>query len=193
MRKYRDSSKSEMDSQRELLDSLMGLNRNNDKGDNQVMDFRDERVCKFFITGMCPNDIFVNTKMDEGPCMKVHSEALKAAFERHGDPHMYDSLIEREFQTKVQEADRVIKRARARIEEEKIDESINPDINPEVIRLNGVITSILNDAEKAAEADDIDKAQELILMKLEDVLKEKAAVVAKISEQKRILMQKTGA
>lgn len=29
------------------------------------MDFRDERVCKFFITGMCPNDIFVNTKMDE--------------------------------------------------------------------------------------------------------------------------------
>ena len=38
MRKYRDSSKSEMDSQRELLDSLMGLNRNNDKGDNQVAD-----------------------------------------------------------------------------------------------------------------------------------------------------------
>ena len=125
--------------------------------------------------------------------MKVHSEALKAAFERHGDPHMYDSLIEREFQSKVQEADRVIKRARARIEEEKIDESINPDINPEVIRLNGVITSILNDAEKAAEGDDIDKAQELILTKLDEVLKEKAAVVSKISEQKRILMQKTGA
>ena len=39
MRKYRDSSKSEMDSQRELLDSLMGLNRNNDKGDNQVTTF----------------------------------------------------------------------------------------------------------------------------------------------------------
>lgn len=125
--------------------------------------------------------------------MKVHSEALKAAFERHGDPHMYDSLIEREFQSKVQEADRVIKRARARIEEEKIDESINPDINPEVIRLNGVITSILNDAETAANGDDIDKAQELILTKLEEVLKEKAAVVSKISEQKRILMQKTGA
>ena len=87
----------------------------------------------------------------------------------------------------------MIKRARARIEEEKIDESINPDINPEVIRLNGVITSILNDAEKAADGDDIDKAQELILTKLDEVLKEKAAVVSKISEQKRILMQKTGA
>lgn len=125
--------------------------------------------------------------------MKVHSEALKAAFERHGDPHMYDSLIEREFQNKVLEADRVIKRARARIEEEKIDESINPDVNPEVIRLNNLITALLNEAEKAAENDDIDKAQELILTKLEDLLKEKTNVVAKISEQKRILMQKTGA
>ncbi len=43
-----------MDSQRDLLDSLMGLNRNNDQKD-AVKDFRDERVCRFFLTGLCPH------------------------------------------------------------------------------------------------------------------------------------------
>lgn len=51
----RKGNKSELDSQRELLDSLMGINRNNDRKGDQVKDFRDERVCKFFLTGMCPH------------------------------------------------------------------------------------------------------------------------------------------
>ncbi len=52
--KYRDAAKSELDAQRELLDSLMGMNRNNDKK-YQNLDYRDDRVCKFFLTGMCPH------------------------------------------------------------------------------------------------------------------------------------------
>ena len=55
MPKYRDAPKSEMDSQRALLDSLMGINRNNDREEDQVTDYRDERVCKYFLVGMCPN------------------------------------------------------------------------------------------------------------------------------------------
>jgi hypothetical protein len=55
MRKYRESGKNEMDSQRDLLDSLMGINRNNDRQSEQVSDYKDDRVCKYFITGMCPH------------------------------------------------------------------------------------------------------------------------------------------
>ena len=55
-RKFRDSQKSDLDSQRELLDSLMGLNRNEDRdGGDQVTNFKDDRVCKFFLLGMCPH------------------------------------------------------------------------------------------------------------------------------------------
>jgi hypothetical protein len=54
MPKYRDAGKSELDSQRALLDSLMGMDRNADKNQQQ-MDYRDDRVCKFFLTGMCPH------------------------------------------------------------------------------------------------------------------------------------------
>jgi hypothetical protein len=129
MPKYRDAAKSEMDSQRELLDALMGVNRNNDRQNDQVVDFRDDRVCKFFLIGMCPHgkiislynkdflikscllfkDIFINTKMDEGPCEKIHSEALKESFEKNGDIYMYDNLIDREFNARLSEADRIIK------------------------------------------------------------------------------------
>ena len=55
MVKYRDAAKSELDAQRELLDSLMGINRNNDRKGDQVMSYKDDRVCKFFLTGMCPH------------------------------------------------------------------------------------------------------------------------------------------
>lgn len=55
MPKYRDAPRSEIDSQRALLDSLMGINRNNDREEDEVTDFRDDRVCKFFLVGMCPN------------------------------------------------------------------------------------------------------------------------------------------
>ena len=58
MRKYRETGRNEMDSQRELLDSLMGINRNNDRVHENITDFRDDRVCKFFLTGMCPYGLF---------------------------------------------------------------------------------------------------------------------------------------
>ncbi len=47
--------------------------------------------------------------MDEGPCEKIHSEALKLAFEKSKDPYAYDAVVERHFTTRIAEADRVIK------------------------------------------------------------------------------------
>lgn len=60
MPKYREAPKNDMDSQRALLDSLMGINRNNDRDADQIHDFRDDRVCKFYLTGMCPHGTTVN-------------------------------------------------------------------------------------------------------------------------------------
>lgn len=185
MKKYRDAAKSELDAQRELLDSLMGINRNNDRKGEQVLDFRDDRVCKFYLIGLCPHDIFVNTKMDEGPCEKIHSEALKADFERHNDPYMYDSMIEKEFSNRVTEADRLIRRSRARVEDGKEDEELNPEINPDIIRIHGEISRVIQEAERAIAADDIDRAQELTLTRLEDLNKEKQGALSRINDLRK--------
>ncbi len=43
-------------------------------------DFRHENVCKHFLGGLCMNDLFINTKMDYGPCPKLHPEDLKLKY-----------------------------------------------------------------------------------------------------------------
>lgn len=53
--------------------------------------------------------MFVNTKMDDGPCELVHSDELKEKFERDNDPFKYDSLIERDFLARINDIDRSIK------------------------------------------------------------------------------------
>lgn len=97
--------------------------------------------------------------MDEGPCEKIHSEAFKADFEKHGDLGMFDRFLESEFQMRINEADKVIKRARARVEEDKIDEEINPDINPDVIRIHAEMAKIIAEAERDVQAGLYDKVQ----------------------------------
>jgi hypothetical protein len=52
---YRENPLSEMDSQRALLDSLMGINRNLDREDDEVGNYYDDRVCKLYLVGLCPH------------------------------------------------------------------------------------------------------------------------------------------
>ena len=52
-RRFRENPKSEMDSQRDLLDTLMGVNRNMDRAEDEINDYKDDRVCKFFLSGVC--------------------------------------------------------------------------------------------------------------------------------------------
>lgn len=39
-------------------DELMGVNRNLDNEEGIIEDFKDERVCKAFLCGLCPHDLF---------------------------------------------------------------------------------------------------------------------------------------
>ena len=43
--------------------------------------FTDERVCKNYLCGMCPYDLFANTKYDMGKCPKAHNEHQKLDYE----------------------------------------------------------------------------------------------------------------
>ncbi|KAI8912820.1 hypothetical protein EDD86DRAFT_202299 [Gorgonomyces haynaldii] len=69
-----------MDFQRQLLaqlmDPLLPTNRK---------DFRDEDVCKHFLVAFCPQEQFVNTKVDLGRCHKVHDDKLALDYRRSPD------------------------------------------------------------------------------------------------------------
>ena len=171
-----------MDEQRALLDQLMGVNRNLDRAKEEIKDYRDKRVCKFFLLGVCPHgmcknlpslfvffrvssscfltfpyclqfysplDMFVNTKMDDGPCSLIHSEEMKEKFEKDGDLEMYDDLIERDFSNRCADIDRTIRRCRARVEEDNKADELNVETNPEILQLQSDMQKLTNEAEIA--------------------------------------------
>lgn len=41
-----------------------GANRNQDNPDAEIDDYGDRRVCKHFLLGCCPHDVFRQTKID---------------------------------------------------------------------------------------------------------------------------------
>jgi hypothetical protein len=41
----------------------------------------DPKVCRSYLVGNCPHDLFTNTKNELGPCPKVHNEALKTEYQ----------------------------------------------------------------------------------------------------------------
>ncbi|KAK9450118.1 uncharacterized protein V1518DRAFT_413036 [Limtongia smithiae] len=69
--------------QRKLLEQLMGADALVGRSSKrQEILFTDTRVCKSYLVGTCPHDLFTNTKQDFGPCPKIHSEAHKAEYQR---------------------------------------------------------------------------------------------------------------
>jgi hypothetical protein len=57
-----------MDAQRALLDELMGAERDVPltQRSNRQLHFTDPGVCKFELAGVCPNQLFTNTRSDLG-------------------------------------------------------------------------------------------------------------------------------
>lgn len=64
--------------QRKLLEQLMGGGISSRAAQ---LNMHDPKVCRSYLVGTCPHDLFTNTKQDLGPCSRVHSEALKAEYE----------------------------------------------------------------------------------------------------------------
>lgn len=47
-------------------DELMGVNRNLDNEEGVIDDFRDDRVCKAYLCGLCPHDLFRSVPSVQG-------------------------------------------------------------------------------------------------------------------------------
>lgn len=68
--------------QRKLLEQLMGK----DAMISPIVrrrepDLTSHRVCKSFLVGICPHDLFVGTKQDLGKCPQLHLEKHKMEYE----------------------------------------------------------------------------------------------------------------
>lgn len=92
-----------MQDARALLDSLMGPSRDKGLEEQQKGDgWKEKNVCKRYLVGFCPNSAqdnwFRNTRRkDIAVCEKVHSDRLRADFQKHRDYEKFRLEYEREF------------------------------------------------------------------------------------------------
>ncbi|CAJ2505707.1 Uu.00g131010.m01.CDS01 [Anthostomella pinea] len=103
--------------QRKLLEQLMGNPQTSRAGQ---LSLTDPKVCRSFLVGTCPHDLFTNTKQDLGQCPRVHAEALKTEWEtlpeaerqKYGFQHDYA----RDLQKYIDDCNRRIDTAQRRLE-----------------------------------------------------------------------------
>ncbi|XP_064960311.1 uncharacterized protein LOC103981793 isoform X2 [Musa acuminata AAA Group] len=142
-----------MDAIRKQLDVLMGANRNGDVTEVSRK-YYDRDVCRLFLAGLCPHDLFQLTKMDMGPCPKIHSLQLRKEYEEakaKGD-HNFDRELEDMIERLIVECERKIQRALKRLEEEDAKAAIaisvsNVTQTPEVMELSRHIKEKLKEAD----------------------------------------------
>lgn len=103
--------------QRKLLEQLMGASSTSRAAQ---LSMNDPKVCRSYIAGTCPHDLFTNTKQDIGPCPKVHSEGLKAEYEglseRERQKYGFEYDYMRDLQKYIDECNRRIDAAQRRLE-----------------------------------------------------------------------------
>ena len=51
-----------------------------DDPSTSIKSVKDDRLCKCYLVGICPHDALGKTKMDIGPCQKVHSSELREKY-----------------------------------------------------------------------------------------------------------------
>ncbi|KAL8544681.1 hypothetical protein ACS0TY_005057 [Phlomoides rotata] len=145
-----------MDALRKQLDVLMGANRNGD-AQEVTRKYFDRDVCRLFLAGLCPHELFQLTKMDKGPCPKVHSLQLRKEYEdcKGQGIDNYDRDLEDNIDRLIVECDRKIERALKRLDEEDAKAAVAISVSevtltPEIVEMSKQIK------EKMKEADQMD-------------------------------------
>ncbi|KAK1267249.1 hypothetical protein QJS04_geneDACA015542 [Acorus gramineus] len=142
-----------MDALRKLLDVLMGANRNGDVTEVNRK-YYDRDVCRMFLVGLCPHELFQLTKMDLGPCPKVHSLQLRKEYEeaKAKGMHNFDRELQDVIERLIVECERKIQRALKRLEEDDAKAAIAISVSkvtqsPEVLELSKQIKEKLKEVD----------------------------------------------
>ncbi|KAG5673123.1 hypothetical protein PVAND_003197 [Polypedilum vanderplanki] len=153
---------------REQLDELMGRDRNLPV-DSKVRErsWKDSENCKYFMHSFCPNDLFVNTKSDLGPCGKLHDEEMKKMYEKA--PRCNRKIdIENEFirfiNSMIVEVDKKIQKGKQRLDlmNSKLDQRPLSKQAEQIATINDKINKLLKEAEDCGIRGDVDQAQNLM-------------------------------
>nr|CAB3263569.1 putative RNA-binding protein Luc7-like 2 [Phallusia mammillata] len=156
---------------RAMLDQLMGTQR--DGGQSSLVKFNDDRVCRSFLLGCCPNDILSGTRADIGECRKIHDLALKADYEMASKSHDYyfDFDAYEHVNIFISETDQKILVSKKRLADQQAEVSAEVQCKANTVHdLNEQIGKLLVKAEELGMNGNIDESK-IVLDEVEKVKK----------------------
>ncbi|XP_058835117.1 luc7-like protein 3 [Topomyia yanbarensis] len=175
-----------VDVARQLLDELMGRNRNLDPSTKgKELNWEDDDFCTYFIVKFCPHDLFVNTRADLGQCGKLHDEEAKKLYE-NAKPSRKKMQYEDDFlrfcSNMINEVDRKIIKGKQRLllMNSKLEGRPLSKQHEQINTMNEKINKLVREAEEAGIRGDVEQAQGL--MQLCDQLKEEKDALVKQHE-----------
>eukprot|EP00795_Rhopilema_esculentum_P009209 gene9209-16885_t len=171
----------------QLLDELMGKDRNRAPGEpSSRMHWSDSEVCKYFLCGFCPHELFTNTKADLGACPKAHDEALKKEYEKSNRRGLmgYEETFHRFLQGIMADVERRIRRGHERLalnakkEQQELKTAKGDD--DQLSMITDHINQLLGEIETLGSEGKVEEAQGI--MKLVDQLKEEKETLMQMSK-----------
>jgi len=140
---------------RRQLDALMGTNRDGDDPSGVTLKhFSDRDVCKYYLCGCCPHDLFQNTKKEMGVCPNLHSEPLRIQYEvldiSKKKEFGYEQRLGRFLDDLVYECDKTIERQEHKLKETEAEKMENDPMTRQIAELQ-------TQAEKAGEEGKVDE------------------------------------
>jgi hypothetical protein len=126
--------------QRKLLEQLMGEQAMAAPGAQRqtALTMTDYKVCRSYLCGSCPHDLFTNTKQDLGPCSKAHQPNLREEYQNASEEQKREWGFEFDYQRDIAkyvgDCDRRIDQAQRRLEK-----------TPDEIRQTNALLKQIND------------------------------------------------
>ena len=158
-----------MEGLRKALDNLMGKDRNLPIREQIIKKkhFDDPDVCKFFLIGFCPHELFIHVKSSNiGECHYRHDQQFKIAFENDPNKEYYQTKYEESLisflESITSEVDLKMKRCLERIEAPIPDQVVNKEIQDEIEQLDQQITEKIKQAEQLGEVGMIAESEKLM-------------------------------
>lgn len=90
--------------------------------DSAKAKFSDSNVCRNYLCGLCPQELFSNTKVDMGECKKLHSLPLREEYEKaNSEKYLgYEEELLETLSSIISEVDRSIQKSKRRLDEENV-------------------------------------------------------------------------
>ncbi|XP_043063290.1 luc7-like protein 3 [Drosophila ficusphila] len=173
-----------VDAARQMLDELMGRNRNLHPSEaGAKVNWEDPEFCQFYNVKFCPHDLFINTRADLGPCARIHDEEARHLYEE-ARPSQRKRQYEDEFlrfcNVMLHDVDRKIQKGKQRLLLMQRDQPNTPAPltrhQEQLANLNARINKLLSEAEEAGIRGDVDQAQDLMTL-CEELKEEKEQLV----------------